>query len=478
MGQSLQISRRTVLKGMGVSMCLPLLDAMKPLAHAANKPDAQGPNRAPVRMAVLYMPNGVNAKAWTPEGIGNDFKLSPILEPLANVKSELLVFTELMNKSSIEGDGHYVKVAPFLTGTAVTKTTGSDLRCGGLSMDQIAAQRIGNFTALPSLELSVESVTNGVDTNVGFTRLYGSHISWSTPTTPVTREINPQLAFDRLFRSNVASRTSSPTDDKSVLDLVMEDARGLKSKVGSADRLKLEEYFESVRSVEKRIAFDAARRAGEYNDDPLARAEIEKLGGRIKDYYQDPSRLNERGIDHTEQLRLMLDIIALAFWTDSTRVATFMFGNEVSGKNFSFLEGVSGGHHQISHHENDTAKIEQYQKINVWHMQQYAYLLEKLKSIKEGNGTLLDNSMVMLGSGMKDGNGHVPYNLPILLAGRGGGKLATGRHLIYEKKTPLCNLYRSMLNCMGTPVSTLGDSTGELAGLTDPSFKGLPIATT
>ena len=474
--ESLLISRRTVLKGMGVSMCLPLLEAMKPIAaHAAEgKPGATGKNRPPVRMAVLYMPNGVNAKAWMPEGIGRDFKLSPILAPLANVQSELLVFTELMNKHSIQGDGHYVKVAPFLTGTAVTKTTGSDLRCGGLSMDQVAAQRIGNFTPLPSLELSVESVTNGVDTNVGFTRLYGSHISWSTPTTPVTREINPQLAFDRLFRSNVSSRTSSPADDKSVLDAVMADAAGLKSKVGSADRLKLEEYFESVRSVEKRIAFDAARRAGEYQDDPLARAEIEKLGGRIKDYYQDPGRLTERGIDHTEQVRLMLDIIALAFWTDSTRVATFMFGNEVSGKNFSFLDGVSGGHHQISHHENDPAKLEQYLKINIWHMQQYAYLLEKLKSIKEGNGTLLDNSMVMLGSGMKDGNGHVPHNLPILLAGRGGGQLATGRHLVYEKKTPLCNLYRSMLNCMGTPVSSFGDSTGELPGLTDASYKGLP----
>jgi hypothetical protein len=169
----------------------------------------------------------------------------------------------------------------------------------------------------------------------------------------------------------------------------------------------------------------------------------------------------------------MMDIMALAFWTDSTRIATFMFGNEVSGKNFSFLDGVNGGHHQISHHEKDPAKIEQYQKINIWHMQQYAYLLEKLKSIKEGDGTLLDNCMVMFGSGMKDGNAHSPQNLPIVLAGKGGGKLATGRHLVYEKKTPLCNLYRTMLTCMGTPLSEFGDSTGELAGLTDAGFKGV-----
>jgi hypothetical protein len=472
------LSRRTVLKGMGVSMCLPLLEAMQPLsALAAERDDRPGEKkRPPVRMAVLYMPNGVNPKAWEPKGIGSEFELSPILAPLADLKSEMLIFTELMNKASIEGDGHYVKVAPFLTGTAVTKTTGSDLRCGGLSIDQIAAQRIGHFTPLPSLELSVEPVTMGVDTNVGFTRLYGSHISWSSPTTPVTRELNPQLAFDRLFRSTAHTRKSTSAADRSVLDAVAGEARALQASVGSADRLKLEEYFDSVRAVEKRIAFDASRRAGEYMDDPLARQEIEKLGGRIKDWYQDPARLGERGINHTEQVRLMLDIIALAFWTDSTRVATFMFGNEVSGKNFSFLEGVHGGHHEISHHENDAAKLEQYQKINIWHMQQYAYLLQKLRSIKEGDGTLLDNCMVMFGSGMKDGNAHSPRNLPIILAGRGGGTLSTGRHLVYEKQTPLCNLYRSMLHRMGTPVNTLGDSTGELAGLSEATFKGLAQA--
>jgi hypothetical protein len=169
----------------------------------------------------------------------------------------------------------------------------------------------------------------------------------------------------------------------------------------------------------------------------------------------------------------MLDILVLAFWTDSTRVATFMFGNEVSGKNFSFLPGVSGGHHQISHHENDKAKLEEYRKINVWHVEQYAYLLGRMKAIREGNGTLLDNSMVLFASGMKDGNAHSPYNLPVVLAGRGGGTIATGRHLAYEPRTPLCNLYRSLLARMGTPVRQLGDSTGELRGLADPAFRGV-----
>ncbi|HEY0074756.1 MAG TPA: DUF1552 domain-containing protein [Abditibacteriaceae bacterium] len=472
-----EISRRTILKGLGVSMCLPWLESTsrpawaneKSVGKTEAKPNAgDGP---PIRLAALYMPNGVNPKAWTPEGTGQEWKLSPILEPLANVKSDILVLTELMNKASIEGDGHYVKVAPWLTGTAITKTTGSELRSGGVSLDQMVAQRIGNLTPLPSLELSVEPVTMGVDTNVGFTRLYGSHISWSTPTTPVAREINPQLAFDRLFRPRAQRTVASIANDASVLDAVKEEAKSLRGQIGGADKAKLDEYFDSIRAVEKRIAFDAARRKAEMDADPQSRQAIEKLGGRLKDYYSDPARQSERSIDHTEQVRLMMDVIALAFWTDATRVATFMFGNEVSGKNFSFLDGVNGGHHQISHHENDAAKIEQYQKINIWHIQQYAYLLEKLKSIKEGNGTLLDNCMVLFGSGMKDGNAHSPHNLPVILAGSAGGQLATGRHLVYEKKTPLCNLYRTMLSCIGTPQNSFGDSTSELVGLRDANWK-------
>ncbi|HLK60818.1 MAG TPA: DUF1552 domain-containing protein [Chthonomonadaceae bacterium] len=474
MGQEAwKLSRRVVLKGLGVTMCLPLLEAMGPLAAQADDKQQGRKGRPPIRMAVLYMPNGVNPHAWMPKGTGRDFELSPTLLPLAKVKSEILVLTELMNHQSLEGDGHYVKVAPFLTGTHITKTTGSELRCGGVSMDQLVAQRIGNLTPLPSLELSIEPPTTYVDTNVGYTALYGSHISWNTPTTPVSREINPQLAFDRLFRSNGAKGKGASPNDRSVLDLVADDARRLQAKVGKSDQQKLDEYFEAVRSVEKRIAFDAARRAGEIHDDPLARAEIEKLDGRIKDYYKDPANINGRKIDHTEQVRLMLDIMVLAFWTDSTRVATFMFGNEVSGKNFSFLPGVNGSHHELSHHENNPAKLEPYQKINTWFIAQYAYMLERMQAIKEGDGTLLDNAMVLFGGGMKDGNAHDPHNLPIVLGGRGGGKLATGRHLIYPKETHLCDLYRGMMACMEVSAPNFGDSDAELSGLTDPNYQGL-----
>jgi hypothetical protein len=472
--KSWQISRRTMLKGVGAMMSLPMLEAMGPFtATAASNSSRKG--KHPVRLAVLYMPNGVNPHAWTPKGVGREFELSPILEPLASHKNDLLVLTELWNAASNTGDGHYVKTGGFLTGTTITRTTGSDLRSGAVSMDQVVAQHVGNLTPLPSLELGIEPPATGVDTNVGYTQLYGAHISWSTPVTPLAKELNPKLAFDRLFRSNTASRRAEAARDQSVIDLVLEDARRLQRKLGQADQQKLNEYLDSVRSVEKRIEFDAKRQRADVLEDPLARQAIEDLGRRI-DVYSDPARVSERRGNHTEHVKLMLDLMVLGFWTDSTRVSTFMFGNAVSGRNFSFLDGVKGGHHQTSHHENDKEKLEQYKRINTWHMAQLAYMLDKMKAVKEGEGNLLDNSMVLFGAGMRDGNAHNPHNLPVVLAGRGGGTLSPGRHLVYEKNTPLCNLYVSMLNRLGTPMEKFSDSTGELPGLSDPNFTGLKPA--
>jgi hypothetical protein len=464
------ISRRTLLKGMGAMLGLPLLEAMHP--RTAFGASSSATPQPPVRLGVLFMPNGVNPDAWTPKGAGRDFELSEILTPLAQVRDEILVLTDLWNAGSDTGDGHYVKTAGFLTGTTITRTTGSDIRSGNVSLDQLVAQHVGNMTPLPSLELGIEPVATGVDTNVGFTRLYASHISWSTPVNPVAKEINPRLAFDRLFRSQTNQRRQSANGDKSVLDLVAQDARKLQSKVGAADRAKLDEYFESVRAVERRIEFDARRRREDTLVDPLAQKAIRELDGRITDFYNDPAQVSERRVDHTEQVRLMLDIMVLGFWTDSTRVSTFMFGNAVSGKNFSFLDGVSGGFHQISHHENDKAKLQEYLRINRWHIEQYAYLLGKLHSIQDGPGTLLDNSMILFGSGLRDGNRHNPHNLPIVLAGRAGGTLSPGRHIVYDKDTPLSNLYLAMLHRAGAPVERFADSTGELPGLNDPEFQG------
>jgi hypothetical protein len=367
-----------------------------------------------------------------------------------------------------------VKTGGFLTSTTITRTTGANLSSNGTSMDQLCAQKIGSFTPLPSLELGIEPPATGVDANVGYTQLYGAHIAWRTPTLPLTKVINPKIAFDRIFRPKevAGDRALAATRDKSVLDLVQEDAKALLGKLGKDDQAKLDEYLESVRSVEKRIEWDVQRQKATVLDDPLARAAIEDLGRRV-DAYNDPAKVSERKGDHTEHVRLMLDLIALSFWTDSTRVATFMFGNAVSSRSFAFLGDGFGGHHQTSHHENKADKLEQYQRINTWHMDHYAYLLGKLKSIKEGDSNLLDNSMILFGAGMRDGNAHNPRNLPLVMAGKAGGTIATGRHLQYAKNTPLANLYRSMLTRMGTPVNGFADSNGELPGLDDPNFAGV-----
>ncbi len=468
MSRSTTISRRVALRGLGVTLSLPLLDAMRPSARLLAGP-AAGEGVAPVRLACLFFPNGVNPHTWTPKEVGAGYELSPTLQPLAAVKDEVLVLSGLTHRATCTGDGHYTKDAAWLTGTTIRRTTGSELDSGGVSLDQLVARGVGNLTRLPSLELGVEPISTGVDVNVGFTRLYGGHISWATPTTPVARELNPRQAFDRLFRDGNGSG-GSDADDASILDLVREDARSLRGRVGRDDRRKLDDYLESVRSVERRIVFEAAHRGVRYQDDPAARQAIAALKGRIDLHKGDPGRVFERDFDHTEHARIMLDLMILGFQADTTRVASFMFGNSVSNKNFSFLDGVKGAHHELSHHSNDPEKLKQYELIARWHVEQFAYALGRMKAIPEGDGTLLDHSMVLFGSALRDGNAHDPHDIPTLLGGRGGGSLAPGRHLHYRPDTPLSSLHLGMLQGLGQPVASFGDADSALPGLGDPSY--------
>ena len=438
------LSRRTFLRGAGATIALPLLESLLPVRAASAA-------RPPKRMACLYFPNGVWPDAWIPKKNGSDFELPFSLTPLEKLKQDVIVLSGLDKAQSRGGDGHYAKTANFLTGLHVQKTIGKDINVGGVSVDQVVAQKIGDQTPLPSLELGIDPVISGTDSVVGYTRLYGSYISWRTAGAPLAKEINPRMVYERLFGSKEGGRGRD--DDRSLLDLTLEDARSLRGRLGRDDLFKLDEYLDSIRAVERRLEFAS-------KPDPRP---WKPVGAASRAAQAPPAPGIPR--EHREHVKLMLDLMVLAFWSDSTRVITFMFANDVSNKNFSFVEGIRGSHHDMSHHTNKPDKIEQYKRINRWHVEQFAYLLGKMKAIREGEGTLLDNAMVMCGSSLSDGNRHDPNNLPILLGGRGGGTLQTGRHIASPKNTPLCNLYVSMLERMGTPVRSFGDSNGPLAGL-------------
>jgi hypothetical protein len=439
------LSRRTVLRGAGVALGLPWLEAMAPSAARAA---TQGNAKSPVRMAVLYMANGVNTSQWTPQGQGRDFVLSPTLQPLQDLKDQILVASNLWNAAANTGDGHYTKESSLLTCTTITKTLGVDINIHGPSMDQVAAQRAGSETPLPSLELGIEPESTGVDTNVGYTRVYGCHIAWSGPTTPLARETDPRSVYARLFRA-AAPAENSAKQETLLLDRVLQQSKKMRSQLGAGDQARIDEYLSIVRSLETR----------------MERASDPKRTWKPLVPLNAAQKPSESPATHQEHVRLMLDLIALAFQSDTTRISTFMFGNAVSGVNFRFLEGVTDSHHEVSHHSNNAEKLRQYALINRWHIEQYAYLLRKLRDMKEGEQSVLDNSMILFASALSDGNKHDPHRLPMVLAGRAAGRIASGQHLVYTLDSPAANLYVSMLDAFGTPVERFADSTGRLPGV-------------
>jgi hypothetical protein len=450
------LSRRTLLRGLGTAMALPMLDAMLPeggLLQAA-RAGVGAPRTAPVRSAFMFIPNGVNYPEWTPTTEGANFTLSKLLSPLEKVKADLNVLTGLtLDNARAKGDGpgdHARSAAAFLTGAHPTKTAGKDIRLG-VSIDQIMAGQAGKGTRFPSLELGLDKGQIAGECDSGYSCAYVSNISWRSDTTPMPKEIDPSSLFDRLFgggeERSAADAAREARRRKSVLDFVAEDSKRLERKLGSADRAKLDEFSTSVREIEKRI-------------------EASKLADGSAPAMVKPTMDRPDGIPGTtaKHMQLMVDLLVLAFQMDATRVATVMVSRDGSNRNFPDL-GITEGHHALSHHGGNKDKVAAIQKIDQFHMEQFAYFVSRLKGVKEGSGTLLDNTMLMCGSGIGDGNRHNHENLPIVWAGRAGGQVKTGRHIVYPKNTPLCNLYTSMLGMAGAKADQFGDSTGTLTNL-------------
>lgn len=444
------ISRRTILRGLGASIALPFLDAMVPSTFSAA---AAAKSAAPVRMAMFFLPNGMNMAEFLPTETGTGFSLSPTLQPLAAVKNDITVLSGLcLNGARSQGDGggdHARSAAAFLTGAHPVKTAGADIH-NGVSVDQVAANKIGSETRLPSLELGLDRGQTAGECDSGYSCAYVTNISWRSPVNPMPHEVNPAAVFERLFGSadeiaNAQNRVRRLAERRSILDFVADDSKSLASTLGSADQQKLDEYTTSIRQIEKQI--EKARLASAKPVDPgMAR----------------PSGIPE---DFKEHMRLMCDLMILSFRMDITRVSTCMVARDGSERTFRWL-GLSDGHHTLSHHGRKQEKLDAIAKIDHFHVEQYAYMLEKMKSIKEGDRTLLDNSMILFGAGISDGNRHNHDHLPIVLAGRGGGTINPGRHVSVAPNTPLCNLYLSMLDRMGVKEDRFGDSTGMLSELT------------
>ena len=433
------IPRRTVLRGLGASLALPLLDGMVPALTAMQHSPAN-----PVRrLGIVYVPNGMRMEHWTPslEGAGFDFK--EVLQPLELFRDYVRVLTGL---DGAEGTGlrkgvHANASTRFLTGVAATSADGAEL-LAGTSMDQLAARELGRHTQLASLEFALDGRDFTGSCDEGFSCAFTNTIAWANETTPLPMENNPRVVFERLFgdsgTTDPAVRRARRRKDASLLDSVTERAAQLQRGLGSSDRSKLNQYLDAVRDIERRIQ------------------KVEEQSARELPAVEQPAGVPDTVGEHA---RMMFDLQALAYETDLTRVTTFMIGREITGRTYAEI-GVPDAHHPISHHQRDPAKLEKLTKINQYHVTLFAEFLERLRSTQDGDGSLLDHVQIVYGAGMSESNSHRPENLPILLVGGDAG--TGGRHIKYAEGTPLANLHLSLLDQMGVPVETLGHSTGRL----------------
>ncbi|MHC2068021.1 DUF1552 domain-containing protein [Bremerella sp. T1] len=448
----MQPTRRHFLKGLGMAVALPAMESLMPgTAHAAAPKTAMTAAGDPLRSAFLYVPNGVNVNKWFPEGTGQDYKLNATMKPLEKHRSDFQIVSGLAHEHGFaNGDGagdHARAHATYLTGARPKKTAGADIELG-ISIDQEMAKYVGYETRLPSLELSCDGARKSGSCDSGYSCAYQFNLSWRSQNTPMAAESNPRLVFERLFGRGGADERQQNFDRRmserrSVLDFVMGETKQMSKQLGRNDVQKLDEYLTGVREIEQRI-----ENAEKFRD--LPEIEMEAPAGIPKEY-----------ADH---IRLMFDLLALSFQTDSTRVASFMLAHDGSNRNFRDI-GVPEGHHSLSHHQNNEEKLAKIAKIDHFYIQQFAYFIDKLKSMKDPSGaSVLDNSMIVYGSGLSDGNRHRHDNLPIILAGKGGGTLQTNRHLQLDAKerTPMANMFVTMMNRMGIQDADFGDSTGKL----------------
>lgn len=431
------LSRRTLLKGIGAAVALPLLDAMVPAMTAL----AKTPAKPVTRFGAIYVPNGVIPGQWFPTKEGADFEYTPTLKPLEAYREQMLVLSGLDSvPPPPPGERQFNNHADAST-RFLTDTTPSHILRAGVSMDQVLAKQWGKETALSSLEIALESVDSGTSCDFGRSCVYTGTIAWAGATSPLPMEQSPSAAFERLFgdsaNTDADARRARMQQKGSILDSLMQEVAGLQKKVSPADRTKIAGYLESVRDVESRIQKAIANSAAM----PL----VSRPGG-----------IPEAFADHA---KLMFDIQLLAYQGDVTRVVTFMIGREFSGRTYPEI-GVPDAHHPISHHQRDPIRMEKLAKINNYHVSLFSYFVDKMKNTADGDGSLLDHSVIMYGAGMSEGNGHVPLNLPILLLGGASGELKGGRHVKAAPGTPLANLHVSLLNKLGVPVEKQGNSTG------------------
>ncbi len=451
------LGRRRFLRGLGACLALPAFESFSPLrllgAPAAAAADGANAAAAPVRMAFLQVPNGIIPGSWWPAGDGGTgFELSPTLQPMAKIKHELQVISgldDLSANAGPDGGGDHARAgATFLTGVRIRKTQGADIYAG-VSIDQLVAEKIGHLTRFRSLELSCEANSRkSGDCDSGYSCAYEYNMAWRSPTQPVAPEANPRQVFERLFGAGSPDQRADnlkrrQTEERSILDFVMEDARAINARMNGRDRQKLDQYLTSVREIEQRI--EHAERM------PVPSLEMDT-----------PPGIPSNTADH---IQLMFDMLLLAFQTDSTRIATLLISKEGSDRVFPDI-GVMGGHHTISHHQNNPDTIAQIAKIDLWYTQQLGKFLDKMEATKDVDGkSLLHNSMILYGSGNADGNRHTHYDLPIMVAGSGGGRFKTNR-FVKAKAKPLTNLFLSMADNMGASgIERIGDSTGRLSEL-------------